>query len=366
MSAEASLDTRKVAGALGAEITGVRLGPDLDDDVVAYVRAAVLEHKVVFLHGQDHLDDAAHAGFVRRLGPLTTAHPTITGGRAEAAVLPVDSERGTRSNSWHTDVTFVDRPPAFTTLRALVLPPYGGDTVFANTATAYAALPAPLRTLAEHLWAEHSNDYDYATAHASSGMTGKEAEYQQEFTSTVYRTHHPVVRVHPETDERVLLLGHFVRRFLEEPGAAGVALTPQDTRALFDALQAHVTRLENTVRWRWSPGDIAIWDDHPATQHRAVAAYGGPAEVEDAPRHSRRSASRSRPDGRRSAGTVGADSAAYEAPRIGPPPRRQGLAPHPRHPLPHDRHPLARRAVTDRRRARVLARGQVEVEDAEG
>jgi taurine dioxygenase len=259
-----SLDTRKVAGALGAEITGLRLAPDLPDDVVAYVRAAILEHKVVFLHGQDHLDDAAHAGFVRRLGPLTTAHPTITGGLDEAAILPVDSARGNKANSWHTDVTFVDRPPAFTTLRAQVLPPYGGDTVFANTARAYATLPTHLRRLVDDLWAEHSNDYDYATSHAVIEPSVASAEYQQEFISTIYKTHHPVVRVHPETGEPAFVLGQFVSRILKVNG--------QDSRSLFEVLQRHITRLENTVRWRWSPGDIALWDNR-ATQHYAVDDY---------------------------------------------------------------------------------------------
>ncbi|NMO88541.1 TauD/TfdA family dioxygenase [Actinomycetospora sp. TBRC 11914] len=259
-----SPDTRKVAGALGAEITGLRLAPDLPDDVVAYVRAAILEHKVVFLHGQDHLDDAAHAGFVRRLGPLTSAHPTIAGGLDEAAILPVDSSRGNKANAWHTDVTFVDRPPAFTTLRAQVLPPYGGDTVFANTARAYATLPASMRALVDDLWAEHCNDYDYATSHAVVAPTAATAEYQQEFTATIYRTHHPVVRVHPETGEPAFVLGQFVSRFLEVNG--------QDSRSLFDLLQRHITRLENTVRWRWSPGDIALWDNR-ATQHYAVDDY---------------------------------------------------------------------------------------------
>ena len=259
-----SLDTRKVAGALGAEITGLRLSPDLPDDVVAYVRAAILEHKVVFLHGQDHLDDAAHAGFVRRLGPLTSAHPTVAGGLDEAAILPVDSSRGNKANSWHTDVTFVDRPPAFTTLRAQVLPPYGGDTVFANTARAYAKLPASMRALVDDLWAEHCNDYDYATTHAVVEPTVTAAEYQQEFTSTIYKTHPPVVRVHPETGEPAFVLGQFVSRILEVNG--------QDSRSLFDVLQRHITRLENTVRWRWSPGDIALWDNR-ATQHYAVDDY---------------------------------------------------------------------------------------------
>jgi taurine dioxygenase len=264
MTVAHSPDTRKVSGALGAEITGIRLAPDLPDDVVAYVRAAILEHKVVFLHGQDHLDDAAHAGFVRRLGPLTSAHPTIAGGLDEAAILPVDSSRGNKANAWHTDVTFVDRPPAFTTLRAQVLPPYGGDTVFANTARAYATLPGSMRALVDDLWAEHCNDYDYATSHAVVEPTAATAQYQQEFTATIYRTHHPVVRVHPETGEPAFVLGQFVSRLLE--------LNGQDSRSLFEVLQRHITRLENTVRWRWSPGDIALWDNR-ATQHYAVDDY---------------------------------------------------------------------------------------------
>jgi alpha-ketoglutarate-dependent sulfate ester dioxygenase len=246
MTAATSLDVRPVAGALGAELTGLRLAPDLSDAEVAAVREAVLVHKVVVVRGQDHLDDGTHEGFARRLGPLTAAfpteHPTITGAPEETVVLPVDSGGGYRANKWHTDVTFVDRPPSFSILRALVLPPFGGDTVFANTALAYRRLPAGLRTLAEGLWAEHANG-----------------------PGRGFRTRHPVVRVHPETGERSLLLGHFVRRF---PG-----YDPADSATLLELFQGHVTRLENTMRWRWSAGDVAIWDNR-ATQHYAVADYG--------------------------------------------------------------------------------------------
>ncbi len=293
------ITVRPVAGTLGAEITGVRVDPDIDDALIAEIRAALLEHKVVFLRGQDHLDDAAHAGFVRRLGPLTTAHPTITGGLAESAILPVDSERGTRANSWHTDVTFVDRPPAFTTLRAQTVPRAGGDTVFADTVAAYARLPQPLRGLADGLWAEHSNDYDYATAHAAVELSDDQVDYQQEFTATVYRTRHPVVRVHPETGERALLLGHFVQRF--------IGLTGADSAVLYDLFQSHITRVDNTVRWQWSAGDIALWDNR-STQHYAVADYG------DAPRRLHRiTVVGDRPvdlTGRHSVAVAG-DSAAY-------------------------------------------------------
>jgi taurine dioxygenase len=260
---EQILDVRKVGGVIGAEVTGVRLSGDLDAAVVAAVRAAVLEHRVVFVRGQEHLDDDTQAAFARRLGELTTAHPTVEGyGRN---VLAVDSQTGNRANSWHSDVTFVNRPPAFSLLRAIVLPPYGGDTSWANTVTAYQGLAAPLRALAEQLWAEHTNDYDYATSHAVAELTEEQAAYREVFTSTTYRTEHPAVQVHPETGEKALLLGQFAQRFVGVNGA--------DSKYLLALFQEHVTRLENTVRWQWQPGDIAIWDNR-STQHYAVADYG--------------------------------------------------------------------------------------------
>ena len=259
-----SIDVRPVAGNIGAEITGVTLGGDLTPDEVSTVRTALNTHKVVFFRGQDHLDDAAQAGFAELLGPLTTAHPTVPGLESEHRVFAVDSERGNIANSWHTDVTFVDKPPAYSVLRAVHLPPYGGDTTWANTVTAYASLTPELRQLADTLHGLHTNNYDYATTHASLGDE-RVAKYRETFTSTNYETEHPVVRVHPETGERALLLGHFVKRLS--------GLNGTDSGHLFDLLQSHVTRLENTVRWRWAPGDVAVWDNQ-ATQHYAIADYG--------------------------------------------------------------------------------------------
>ncbi|KMS82780.1 TauD/TfdA dioxygenase family protein [Prauserella rugosa] len=259
------IDIQPVAGSLGAEITGVELRPDSSDDVVALVRQAILEHKVVFVRGQDHLDDDLQAGFARRLGELTTAHPTVPGAESNTNVLPVDAERGNRANSWHHDVTFVQAPPSFSLLRAIVLPPYGGDTAWANTVSAYESLPDSLKQLAEQLWAVHTNDYDYSASHAVAAVTEQAKRYREQFTSTVYRTEHPVVRIHPETGEKTLLLGHFAQKFAGYNGS--------DSRHLFEILQNHVSRLENTVRWRWAPGDIAIWDNR-LTQHYAVSDFG--------------------------------------------------------------------------------------------
>jgi alpha-ketoglutarate-dependent sulfate ester dioxygenase len=268
MSAPA-IDVRRIVGRIGAEITGVWLGPALDPGIVKLIRDALHEHKVIFFRGQHQLDDAAQAGFARRFGDLTTAHPTVPGTKEDSHVFELDAQAGGgKANAWHTDVTFVDRPPAISVLRAITLPPYGGDTAWANTATAYANLSPALRSLAEGLWALHSNDYDYATR-SGGGVQGKsdkdQRHFREVFTSTVYQTEHPVVRVHPETGERALLLGQFVRRIL--------GVSASDSRYLFDLFQQHVTQLENTVRWHWAPGDLAMWDNR-ATQHYAIDDYG--------------------------------------------------------------------------------------------
>ncbi|MFJ5551711.1 TauD/TfdA dioxygenase family protein [Streptomyces sp. NPDC093225] len=248
----------KLGGRIGAVVDGVKLGPDLDAAAVAAVRAALLEHKVVFFRGQHHLDEGAHEGFAGLLG-TPVAHPTVPAADGRYS-LGIDSDHGARANQWHTDVTFVPAYPAFSILRAVTIPPYGGDTLWANTATAYANLPGPLRALADGLRAVHTNEYDYAALKPGAAPELL-AQYREVFTSTVYRTEHPVVRVHPETGERTLLLGNFVQRI--------AGLTGRDSRALLDLFQAHVELPENTVRWQWQPGDVAIWDNR-ATQHYGV------------------------------------------------------------------------------------------------
>ena len=257
------IDVRKVSAAIGAELGGVRIGADLPPEVVREVRAALLAHRVVFLRDQHHANEADQRAFAQQLGTLTKPHPTVSG---EDGVLPIDSERS-RANSWHTDVTFVDRIPAISVLRAITLPPYGGTTVWANTANAYQSLHPALMALANSLWAVHSNLYDYVRDDESrwiGGIDVQEQAYREEFSQQEFETEHPVVRIHPETGERTLLLGHFVRRF--------VGLSTSDSHNLFELLQRHVIRLENTVRWNWRPGDLAIWDNR-ATQHYAVSDY---------------------------------------------------------------------------------------------
>jgi alkyl sulfatase len=236
-----------VAGRIGAEIRGVRLSPDLPPAAAAEIRRAWLAHKVVFFRGQDHLSDAELEALAPIFGAPAAPHPLIKPLEGTASVVEFDSRYGNRANAWHSDLTYLPAYPRATLLRALVIPPAGGDTVWANTALAYQQLPPDLRALADRLRAVHSSQY--------AGLTG----------AALVETEHPVVRVHPETRERTLVLGYFVKEI--------VGVTPRESMRILHLLQEAVTRIENTVRWRWTVGDVAVWDNR-ATQHYAVDDYG--------------------------------------------------------------------------------------------
>jgi alpha-ketoglutarate-dependent taurine dioxygenase len=263
---DSGLDITAVAGRIGGEVRNVTLSSDLRDQTLAALHRALARHKVLFFRDQHHLDDAGHQAFGSRWGTPVT-HPTAPSQFGDF-LLELDSQHGGKSNVWHTDVTFMASYPSASILRAVVIPPAGGDTVWANTVEAYARLPAPLRALADTLWAVHSNDYDYAVNQTERDK-GTDA-YQADFISTIYEAEHPVVRVHPVTGERSLVLGSFFHQFVE--------LNSSDSRRLFETFQSHITRLENTVRWRWREGDVAIWDNF-ATQHYAIDDYGDQRRV---------------------------------------------------------------------------------------
>lgn len=267
--ANSPFDIVPITGNIGAEIRGVTLSGDLDAQTVQAIKDAVVRHKVVFFRGQKDLDDARHEGFASLFGD-PVAHPTVPVAEGSRYLLELDSKEGYAASSWHTDVTFVDAYPKGSILRAITIPEAGGDTVWANGETAYESLPETLRQLANNLWATHTNLYDYAAV-LSNAPKGDAAEKDRQlfqknvFASTVYETEHPVVRVHPVSGQRSLLLGHFVKQF--------VGLNQADSARLFQILQDHITRPENVVRWRWQAGDVAFWDNQ-STQHRAVADFG--------------------------------------------------------------------------------------------
>ena len=256
----------KLGSRIGARVDGMRLGGDVAPAAVEKIRQALLTHKVIFFRHQHHLDDEQQLAFAGLLG-TPIGHPAAAVLAAENApvITPIDSEYG-KATRWHTDVTFVANYPAASILRAVTLPRYGGSTLWASTAAAYDDLPDPLKCLVENLWALHTNRYDYVTTEAAISMTDAQRAFRQAFEKPDFRTEHPVVRVHPETGERTLLLGDFVRSF--------VGLDSYESTVLLELLQRRITMPENTIRWDWEPGDVAMWDNR-ATQHRAIDDYDG-------------------------------------------------------------------------------------------
>ncbi|GFG73021.1 TauD/TfdA dioxygenase family protein [Mycobacterium botniense] len=256
------LTVTKLGSRIGARLDGVRLGGDLDAATVEEIRRALLRHRVIFFRGQHHLDDDEQLAFARLLG-TPIGHPAakyLAG--STPTITPINSDYG-KATQWHTDVTFVANYPAASILRAVTLPSYGGSTLWASTVAAYAALPEPLKRLAESLWAVHTNRYDYVT---TQSLSAQQRAFREAFEQPDFRTEHPVVRVHPETGERALLAGAFVRGFL--------GLDNHESGVLLELLQRRITMPENTIRWNWKLGDVAIWDNR-ATQHRAIDDYDG-------------------------------------------------------------------------------------------
>lgn len=258
-----TLDIKPIGGVFGAEVRGVQLGPDLQPETIHAIHQAVLKHRLLFFRGQN-LDDRSQEAFAHLWGKRLVPHPAIPSLEGTEAIFDVDASKGGRANRWHTDFSFVDAYPSITILRGVILPQRGGDTLWADSGNAYKTLPQPLQELAERLWVIHSNEHDYA-----GGWKNFNAAHKPK----LFETEHPVVRVHPDTGEKVLVLGSFVRNL--------AGLNSFDSRHLLEIFNAHLTSPENSLRWHWSAGDVAIWDNY-ATVHRAVDDYG------DQPRVARR------------------------------------------------------------------------------
>jgi taurine dioxygenase len=252
------LDVRPIAGHIGAEIHGVDLTRPLDPTAVAAIREALLRWKVVFFRDQ-FLDQAQHLAFARCFGEPTPAHPTLPAAFPDyPEVLLLDNRQssslgGTRIESrWHTDVSFLPNPPMASILRGVVVPPYGGDTQWTNLAVAYQTLSEPLRDLCDRLHAVHENALPILRGEASSTL-------RNQFMARPIRAVHPVVRVHPETGERVLFVNpNFTTHIVE--------LSRPESGHLLAMLYQHLANAEYTCRFRWEPGSIAFWDNR-ATAH---------------------------------------------------------------------------------------------------
>jgi alpha-ketoglutarate-dependent taurine dioxygenase len=260
-----SIEVRPLTGALGAEIHGPDLNADLDDATVAAIRRVLLDHCVVFFRDQ-RFDADRHKALARRFGEIFI-HPNYKGTGPDPEIVDIRREPGDLrivGEEWHTDTTMMPEPPMGAILYAIEVPPFGGDTLFANQYLAYESLSDGMKRLLESLRAVHS---DRKVAGPQAGLNAyratkvrEDAAWQE--TASV----HPVVRTHPETGRRLLFVNHsYTIRF--------DGMTEAESAPLLGYLLDHGHRPEFTCRFRWAAGSVAFWDNR-CVKHLAVHDAG--------------------------------------------------------------------------------------------
>jgi taurine dioxygenase len=259
-----ALAIRRLAGAIGAEISGVDLSTDLADETVAAIRRAWLEHLVVCFRDQD-LPPARFLAFARRFGePIE--YPFVKGLDAHPEIIPVlklETERVNFGGIWHSDTAYLEAPPMASMLVAREVPPAGGDTLFANMYLAYETLSDGMKRMLEGLVAVNSSAAaDVSRTREDRLRDSARADAKKEYTAS-----HPVVRVHPETGRRALYVNvaHTVRF---------EGMTDEESAPILRYLYQHQVRPEFTCRVSWRPGSLALWDNRCA-QHNAINDYQG-------------------------------------------------------------------------------------------
>ena len=257
-----------VAGALGAEISGVDLAKELDPATIAAIRRAWLDHLVLFFRDQP-LTPPQFLAFARCFGDIIE-YPFVKGLEDHPEIIPVvklEHERINFGGVWHSDTAYLDVPPMASMLLAREVPPAGGDTLFANMYLAYETLSDGMKRLLGSLRAVNSS----AKADASRTREDRIAERGRADARALYEAAHPVVRVHPETGRKALYVNvaHTVRFD---------GMTEEESAPILDYLYRHQTRPELTCRFRWRPASLALWDNRCA-QHNAVNDYAGQRRV---------------------------------------------------------------------------------------
>ena len=250
-----------VAGAIGAVIDGVDLTRPLDDATVAVVRDAVHEHSVIFFHGQDLSEDEQIA-FASNLGtvgpyPLTK----MLGGTALTSTIEDTADSPPDADGWHTDVTWVAQPPAYAVLNAKVIPARGGDTMWSSLFAAYDALSPVMQRVCDGLTVRHHSGDDF---HERVARTAG-AEVADRIAAEFPPVEHPLVRTHPVTGRRALFVSG---RFMDQI----VGMHRSESDALLGYLNHHIENPNFCVRWRWTEGDVAVWDE-ASTNHRALSDH---------------------------------------------------------------------------------------------
>ncbi len=259
-----TITVRPIAGVIGAEISGVDLSR-LSDDLVREIRAAWLEHLVVFFREQPLSKDDFLA-FAEAIGEpgLYPFLPSLENFPEIIEVKKLESETTNFGGIWHSDTVYLDEPPMASMLLAREVPPFGGDTEWASMYAAYEALSDNLKAFLDSLNAVHSSALSDVSRTREDRLVEAGDDYM---ASQVFESVHPVVRTHPETERKALYVN--VAHTVKFEG-----MTEAESRPLLEYLFAHQTRAEFTCRFRWEVGSIALWDNRCA-MHNPINDYHG-------------------------------------------------------------------------------------------
>lgn len=254
---QSTLSVTPLTHNIGAEVSGIDLSRPVEADVAKEVVDLFHQYQVLFFRGQD-IDDHAHRDFAKVFGELHhfAFLPPLADDLPEMHAIDIDGAKPKTANAdiWHSDATFLERPPLGSMLRAVILPEVGGDTLWASMYAAYDALSSRVQRLIGDMTAVH--DSSNSTSHARKAAN---AGHQP--------VSHPVVRTHPETGRKALFVNKTFTTRLD-------GVTERENDALLPMLTDHVRSPDFQVRFHWTPGAIALWDNR-CTQHYAVADYAG-------------------------------------------------------------------------------------------
>jgi alpha-ketoglutarate-dependent taurine dioxygenase len=247
---------------IGAEIRGLDLSKPITPEIAEAVNAALIKWKVIFFKGQN-LSHAGQVSFARSMGEPTIGHAVFGHDPDYPEIYSVAKFRTAQTHrtakmqrpwtGWHTDLTAAINPPKASILRGVTIPPYGGDTFWTNLAAAYEGLSETFRNFIDTLKGIHRFEPP-AGAKINSN-------YDESIRRRVMESEHPIVRIHPESGERILFVSPSFLKSIS-------GLTPRESGQILELLWEHITRPEYTVRFKWEPGDIAMWDNR-STAHLA-------------------------------------------------------------------------------------------------
>ena len=259
------LEAHPLSGALGAELTGVELAGELDDATVAAIREALLEHGVIFFRDQE-LNVEQHKRLARRFGEIFI-HPNFQGLGPDPEIVELVRNPGdtrTVGDEWHSDTTMMPEPPMGAILYGIEVPPFGGDTNFANQYLAYEALSEGMKRMLAGLRGVHTDRRVAGPASGHNATRSTKVREDADWRETINL--HPVVRTHPETGRKMLFINQSYTVGFED-------MTEEESRPLLHYLLEHGHRPEFTCRFHWTPGAVAFWDNR-STKHLALNDSG--------------------------------------------------------------------------------------------